>query len=82
MCACLRACVRVWSSSPGLQDVQASLWGGPVPGQLLASLPLEELVFQDDRLLLPQQLQGLLVLLRQVLEVEEGRIWLECGGGR
>lgn len=55
------------SPSPGLQHVQAALGGTPVPGQLLPPLPLDQLVIQDDGLLLPQQLQGFLVLFSQLL---------------
>lgn len=55
-------------NSPGLQDVQASLRRAPVACQLLPSLPLDQLVVQDDGLLLPQQLQCFLVLLCQILQ--------------
>ena len=54
--------------SPGLKDVQASLWWAPVACQLLPSLPLDQLVIQNDGLLFPQQLQCFLVLLCQVLQ--------------
>ena len=63
------------SPSPGLQHVQAALGGTPVPGQLLPPLPLDELVVQDDGLLLPQQLQGLLVLLSQLLCEGTAALW-------
>lgn len=53
---------------PGLQHVQAALGGPSVPCQLLPPLPLDQLVVQNDGLLLPQQLQGLLVLLGQLLK--------------
>lgn len=56
--------------SPGLQDVQASLRRAPVACQLLPSLPLDQLIIQNDSLLLPQQLQCFLVLLRQVLHID------------
>ncbi|KAF3846001.1 hypothetical protein F7725_003079 [Dissostichus mawsoni] len=55
--------VPVDQNSPGLQDVQASLRRAPVARQLLPSLPLDELIIQNDGLLLPQQLQCFLVLL-------------------
>lgn len=58
---------------PGLQHVQAALRGPPIPGQLLPPLPLDQLVVQDDGLLLAQQLQGLLVLLGQLLGGGGGR---------
>lgn len=53
---------------PGLQHVQGALGGAPVPRQLLPTLPLDQFVVQDGRLLLAQQLQRLLVLLGQVLQ--------------
>lgn len=53
---------------PGLQHVQAALGGPSVPCQLLPPLPLDQLIVQNDGLLLPQQLQGLLVLLSQLLK--------------
>lgn len=64
------------SPSPGLQHVQAALGGTPVPSQLLPPLPLDQLVIQDDGLLLPQQLQGLLVLLSQLLCEGTAALWL------
>lgn len=64
------------SPSPGLQHVQATLGGTPVPGQLLPPLPLDQLVVQDDGLLLPQQLQGLLVLFSQLLCEGTAALWL------
>lgn len=64
------------SPSPGLQHVQAALGGTPVPGQLLPPLPLDQLVVQDDGLLLPQQLQGLLVLFSQLLCEGTAALWL------
>lgn len=56
--------------SPGLQNVQASLRRAPIACQLLPSLPLDQLIIQNDGLLLPQQLQCFLVLLCQVLQLE------------
>lgn len=61
-------------NSPGLQDVQASLWWAPVACQLLPSLPLDQLIIKNDGLLLPQQLQCFLVLLRQILQKSGGRL--------
>lgn len=52
---------------PGLQHIQGALRGTPIPCQLLPTLPLDQLIVQDGRLLLAQQLQRLLVLLGQVL---------------
>lgn len=57
-------------NSPGLKDVQASLWWAPVACQLLPSLPLDQLIIQNKGLLLSQQLQRFLVLLSQVLELK------------
>lgn len=59
------------SNSPGLKDVQASLRRSPIACQLLPSLPLDQLVIQNDGLLLPQQLQCFLVLLCQVLHTSK-----------
>lgn len=53
--------------APGLQHVQGALRRAAVPRQLLPPLPLNQLVVQDGRLLLAQQLQGFLVLLCQLL---------------
>lgn len=61
---------------PGLQHIQAALRGTPVPGQLLPPLPLDQLVVQDDGLLLPQQLQGFLVLFSQLLRGDTAAFWL------
>lgn len=54
--------------TPGLQHVQGALWGATIPRQLLPPLPLDQLIVQDGRLLFPQQLQGFLVLLSQLLQ--------------
>lgn len=62
---------------PALQHIQGALGGAPVPCQLLPTLPLDQLVVQDGRLLLAQQLQRLLMLLSQVLR---GRTALRGAG--